>query len=286
MVGVLLDDRAQPEAVEQVVLALAQVQHDRGAAGRRLDGLQRVLAPAVRLPPDAFGRVQALPAGGQRHPVGHDERGVEAHAELADQRRVLTLVAGQGPQELARPRLGDGPDVLDDLLAAHADAVVGDGDRPRAGVIADPDPQRAVGVGKFGLREQFQAEPVDRVRGVRDQLAQEDLLVAVQRVDHQVQDLDDLRLEAEALLFRLRAHRCLRSFLWPVCSVGTLNQTGGRCTPRSAWFAGRACAARWHAPGSFGVGIFGNFAACAEHSRLASAGGSPPPAIRPRVATR
>ena len=47
VIGVLLDDRAQPEAGQQVVLALAQVQHDRGAAGGLLHRLQGVLAPAV-----------------------------------------------------------------------------------------------------------------------------------------------------------------------------------------------------------------------------------------------
>jgi len=70
--------------------------------------------------------------------------------------------------------------VLDDLLPAHADPVVGHGDRPRAGVEADPDPQRAFGLGELGLREQLEAEPVDGVGAVRDQLAEEDLLVAVE----------------------------------------------------------------------------------------------------------
>ena len=222
VVGVLLDDRAQPVAGQQVVLALAQVQDDRGAAGRLLDRLQRVRAPAVGLPADALGGGQAFPAGGQRDLVGHDERGVEAHAELADEGRVLTLVAGQGGQELAGARLGDRADVLDDFLAAHADPVVGDRDRPRRRVVADPDLQRAVGFGHFGLGQQLQPQPVDRVRSVRDQLAQEDLLVAVQRMDHQIQDLDHFGLEAEALLLGLRAHWHL-----PSAPRGTLNQTAG-----------------------------------------------------------
>ena len=43
---------------------------------------------------------QAGPPGGQHHPLGHDERRVEADPELADQGGVLALVAGQRPQEL------------------------------------------------------------------------------------------------------------------------------------------------------------------------------------------
>ena len=60
--------------------------------------------------------------------------GVEADAELADQLRVLGAVGGQRLEELARARLGDRADVLDDLLARHADAVVGHGDRARRGL--------------------------------------------------------------------------------------------------------------------------------------------------------
>ena len=208
MVGVLLDDRAQPVVVQQVVLAVAQVQHDLGAALGPVHRLQRVLAPAAGLPADAFGGGQPGPPGGQRHPVRHHERGVEAHAELADQGRVLALVAGQRRQELAGARLGDGADVVDHLRPAHADAVIADGDRARRGVKAHPDLQRAgLLLLELGVRERLEAQPVNSVRGVGDQLAQEYLLVYVQRVDHQIQDLDHLGLETEAFGVRLRGHR-------------------------------------------------------------------------------
>ena len=65
--------------------------------------------------------------------------GVEADAELPDELCVLGRVGGQALEELARPRLGDGADVLDDFLARHADAVVGDGDRAGGLVVADAD---------------------------------------------------------------------------------------------------------------------------------------------------
>src|SRR5262249_14537543 len=70
------------------------------------------------------------------------------------------------------------------------------------------------------LGERLEAQPVDGVGGVGDQLAQEDLLVAVQRVDHQVQDLNDLGLEAEALLPCLML--CLRGHRTPAASSGML----------------------------------------------------------------
>ena len=183
------------------------MQHDLGAAGRPVHGFQPVLAGPVGFPADALGGRQAGPAGRQRHPVGHHERGVEAHAELADERRVLTLVAGEGLEEVPGAGLGDGADVLDDLGAAHADAVVGDGDRARGRVEGDLDLQRALVLVKLGPGEDLEAQPVDGVGGVRDQLAEEDLLVAVERVDHQVEDLDDFSLETEALPVRLHAHQ-------------------------------------------------------------------------------
>ena len=78
-------------------------------------------------------------AGEHRHLVGDDERRIEADAELADQMRVLLLVAGELAEELARAGLGDRAEVRDDLVAAHADAVVGDGDRARLAVEIDAD---------------------------------------------------------------------------------------------------------------------------------------------------
>src|SRR5262245_63686064 len=50
-------------------------------------------------------------------------------SELADQPRILRLVAGERGEELARARFRDRADVRHDLVARHADAVVRDGDR-------------------------------------------------------------------------------------------------------------------------------------------------------------
>ena len=57
-----------------------------------------------------------------------------AFDELADQVRVLRLVARERPEELARPGLRDRADVLDDLLPAHPDAVVAHGQGAGRGV--------------------------------------------------------------------------------------------------------------------------------------------------------
>src|SRR5205823_2832898 len=101
VVGVLLDNGAQPVTVQQVVLALTQVEHDRRAPLRALDRRERVLPLAGGLPANPVAGGQAVPAGGQGHAVGHDKRGVEADAELADEVSVLTLVAAERLEELA-----------------------------------------------------------------------------------------------------------------------------------------------------------------------------------------
>ena len=208
MVGILGDDGSQPVAAQQVTVIVTQVQRDSGATARLLGRFQRVLAAAVGGPTDRLARGQAGPPRGQLHPVRHDERGVEAHPELPDEGRVLPLIARQGLEELPCSRLGDGADVLDHLGPAHPDPVIGDRDRRRVHVDPDADLQWPLVLRVLALGQQLQPQPVDGIRRVRDQLAQEDLLVAVQRIDHQVQELDHLRLEAERLLV-LHRHRVL-----------------------------------------------------------------------------
>ena len=62
-----------------------------------------------------------------------------------------------------------------------------------------------------GLGQRAEAQLVERVGGVRDQLAEEDLLVRVERVDDEAEDLGDLGLELVGFL-RLRSWRPRR---WP-----------------------------------------------------------------------
>src|SRR5690606_33696915 len=87
------------------------------------------------------------------------------------------------------------------LLAAHSDAIVDDTDRARVAIMVDPDRKLRVGAQQLGRVERLEAELVAGVGRIRDQLPQEDLAIAVQRVDHQVQELPDLGLEAQGLLF-------------------------------------------------------------------------------------
>src|SRR3970040_1346042 len=107
------------------------MQGDARAAPGARDGLHRELAVRRRFPLHALFRRGAGLARDHGDAVGDDEGRIEAHAELADARRILLLVAGELAEELAGTGFGDGAEVSDRLLARHADAVVAHGERAR-----------------------------------------------------------------------------------------------------------------------------------------------------------
>ena len=128
--------------------------------------------------------------------LGDHERRVEADAELADQPDVLGRFAAQLLDEGRGARARDGAELGNQLVMAHADAVVGDGDRLGLGVERDGDLELGVAGGQFGRGQRRVAQPVAGVRGVRDELAQEDLAFAVERICDDVQKFADLGFEA------------------------------------------------------------------------------------------
>ena len=208
MVGVAVHDSAQARSVEEavLVLALAQMQHHPRAALRRLHGLHREIALAAGFPTHALVPRKARPARGDGDAIGDHEARVEADAELTDELRVSRLVPGQRFQELAGAGLGDRAEILDDLLAAHADAVVSDGDSTGLLVEVHVDAELSVALVEGFVGKRFEAQLVAGVRCVRDELPEEDLLVAVEGVDHQIEQLACLGLEAAGLFRGLDSH--------------------------------------------------------------------------------
>ena len=92
------------------------------------------------------------------------------------------------------PERGDGAEVVDDLLVAHADAVVLDGEGAGGGV-RDQRHRQLVGAQQRRVGDRLEAQLLAGVRGVGDQLPQEDFLVRVQRMDDQSQNLLGFGLE-------------------------------------------------------------------------------------------
>ena len=194
MVGIGPHDLADLPRVQELLGVGLHVQRDRGAARqgpRRL--LHRVAAAAVRGPQPAL--LLAGLAGLHHDPVGHHEHRIEADAELADQLEVVVPLARELLEEPPGARARDGAQVLDQVLAVHADAVVADREQPLGLVGQDADLELGVVAQQLGLAQRPVAELVARVRRVADQLAQEDLALLVERVDDQIEHTADIGLE-------------------------------------------------------------------------------------------
>ena len=119
---------------------------------------------------------------------------------------VLGLITRQRLEKLARAGFGDGADVLDHFLPVHADAVVGQ--RYGAGVLVEADANLEFGIvfPQRVVRQRLKAQLVGRIRGVGNQLAQENFLVAVERMNHQLQQLFDFGLKAQGFLVCCDGH--------------------------------------------------------------------------------
>src|ERR1017187_767258 len=196
VIGIAAHQSAQPEGVDKLLGFRFQMQHHAGTALLARDGLDRELPVSARFP--AYRRLSrgVGAATEQLDPLGDDERGIEANAELPDQLGVLLLVPGKALEELGGAGFGDGPEVRDRFLAAHADAVVADRQGAGLGVGVDPDGQLTVRAEQRRIRQRQEAQLVVGIGSVGDQLSQEDLPVAIQGVDHQLQEFADLGLEA------------------------------------------------------------------------------------------
>ena len=178
-----------------------------GAYGLLLAGLDGVAVHPLRLP--LPGGVAAVGLGDHSDLVGHHKGGVEAHAKLADDVQLGVVGVLGLLLKLEGAALGDGAQVVFHLLLGHADAVVGHGEG--AGVLVGDhhdlkilpvQPHLFVGKGLVG-------QLVDGVAGVGNDLPQEDLLMGVNGVDHEVHQPLGLGFE----LFLFHFDTCLQSVI-------------------------------------------------------------------------
>ncbi|RMS43886.1 hypothetical protein ALP66_05703 [Pseudomonas amygdali pv. photiniae] len=206
MVGVFFDDVTQTVAVSEFLFTVFQVQNNTGATISLVDGGNFELAFALGGPVHAFIRWRAGTTAEHFDLIGNDECRIETHAELTDQVRVLLLVARQVFHEISGAGLGDGPKMGDHIFTAHTDAVVFKGNGLRVLVEAHADLQLGAAFQQLRLGQRFKTQFVDRVRRVRDQFAKENFLVGIQRMDHEVQQLLYLGLEAQGFLLSFHTH--------------------------------------------------------------------------------
>ena len=92
----------------------------------------------------------------------------------------------------------DRSQILDQFVVRHADAVVSDYQQRVGFVWLQHDLQRRV-VRNLAVRQREMPKLVERIRSIRDQLANRNLAILIQRVRQQVQQLFDLSLKREFL---------------------------------------------------------------------------------------
>ena len=156
-------------------------------------GLDGVALNAVGFPGERLGL--AVCAGGYGNFLGNHERRIEAHAELADDVHIFALLFGVFSLELKAAGMGDGTQVGFELVARHADAGIGNGDGACVLVEGNIDGKVVLRNGDRGISKALEVELVHRVGCVGNKLAQEDFLVRVDGVDHQIEELFALSLE-------------------------------------------------------------------------------------------
>ncbi len=142
------------------------MQRDVGAARRFVQHLDRELAAAVRFPAHTLIRLLSGAARRDGNLVGHDERGIETDPELADQVRVLLLVAAQLGKEFPGPGFRDRAQIADDLVSAHADAVVADRDGPGILVVTDAYLQVGIVLEQLVVMQRLEAQFVAGIGSV------------------------------------------------------------------------------------------------------------------------
>ena len=126
---------------------------------------------------------------------GDHEHGVETHTELANQIDASLVAFLQILDEVLGAATGDGAEAVDQVFLVHADTVVFDNDALAFLVHRDIDAELRAHREQVGVREREETALVECVRRIRNELAQEDFLVAVKGIDHQVQHVANFGLE-------------------------------------------------------------------------------------------
>jgi hypothetical protein len=176
------------------------MQGDVGAPCRFVDGLDRVVSFARAFPSDALFRRGSCAATDQDDALGDHEGRVETDAELADQLGGFGGVAAQTLKELTRPGLRDRADVIDRVLPRQSHPVVRYRERACGRIVTHMNAELRIVLDQGAVGHALEPQFVTGVGRVRDEFAKKDLLVAVQGVDHQMQELRDLGLESECFL--------------------------------------------------------------------------------------
>ena len=213
-VAVLGKDIARVVALGEVLCIFLQVNEDARAARGIGSGFVQLITFLPIAHPLHRGGIRLPGAGGHFHLVCSHEHTVEAHTELADEVLRAALALLHGFQELLGAGVGDCAKELNDFLLGHTDAAIGNGESAGFLIGGNGDTKSAFGFVDISLGKLLEAQFLQCVRCVGNQLAHKDLAVAVECMNHNVQQLPDLRLE----LMRI-CHSCVFNEVCPYSTV-------------------------------------------------------------------
>lgn len=145
--------------------------------------------------------------------IRRHERRIKAHAKLPDERRIHRA-ASRGLRlrlelldERLRSRMRNRPEIFNQLAMRHADARIRERDCLRRLIRRDGHLQRRIRLDDFLPARLQEAQFLRGIRRIRNQLADEDLLIRVERMDDKIEKLRDLGLELMFLWCSGRTHR-------------------------------------------------------------------------------
>ena len=186
-----------PQVLAVLVLLLLgvglDVHDDIGSHRSLLAGLDGVAVHAGGLP-----AVRLIAAVLFRHHgdlIRHHKGRVEAHTELSDDIGVRSLLVLQIPLEAEAAAVGNDAQIVLQIVLVHADAVVADGEGTVVLVDGQRDLEIVTAHPHLVIGQAEIAQLVNGVRGVGDDLPQENLLMGIDGVDHQIQQPFGLRFE-------------------------------------------------------------------------------------------
>ena len=140
----------------------------------------------VRLP--HIGALLAIRAAGYANFLGNHKAGVKANTKLADNIDVIALMVGILFLELLRSGMCNRAEVFIELVFCHTNTVVTDGDGSGVFIKRKVDCQSVRYIDIF-FDKALKGEFVKRVRSIGNELAQEDLSIGIDGVDHEIKQL-------------------------------------------------------------------------------------------------
>ena len=127
--------------------------------------------------------------------LGYHKRRIKTHAKLANDIDGVTLAFGVGLLELLAARVRNGAQIALKLFLGHANAVIGDGNGASIAVEGQANGKIALLQLNAVVGQALEVELVNGVGRIGNKLAQKDLFVGVNRIDHEVEQLFALGFE-------------------------------------------------------------------------------------------